>query len=73
MFVIVVEHPVGERWRELHDHPLVQQVSLALSLPSAWVAFRLHDFVTAEQASQLAEQIRTRVDEGTVTVRFREP
>jgi hypothetical protein len=73
VFVIVLDHPIGERWRELQDHPLVQEVALALSLPSAWVQFRLHDFVTAEQAAELAEQIRTRLDEGTVTVRFQEP
>lgn len=72
MFVIVLDHPIGERWRELQDHPLVQEGALALSLPPAWVRFTLRDPATAEQAAELAERFRERLDGGTVTVRHQE-
>lgn len=73
MFVVVLDHPIGERWRELQDHPLIQKGALALSLPPAWVRFTLRDSATSEQAAELAEQFRKRLDGGTVRVQEAKP
>jgi hypothetical protein len=67
-FVIRLHQPRGERWRELAGQPYVDATSEALSLPPAWVAIRLKEDVTAQDAEKIAEQFRARLDGGTVTV-----
>jgi hypothetical protein len=67
-FVVRLHRPKGEGWRRLLDQPYVETTSQTLDLPTSRVAIRLVASVNAEEANEIADQFRSCLEGGTVTV-----
>lgn len=71
-YVITLNMPRGERWRDVLEDRYVESVGYALSLPPNLITIVLKPEVGEELAADIADRVRSGLDSGTVTVKYQD-